>query len=117
MSKATTYDDWERDGDCYRLRSPLAWEIGNKGSGWLLVIPAGFVFESSVPRIASWIVSPHYRPWLLAAAVHDRLLEEGFDKAFAAGEWLRAVRAMAAKDRKAWLALPAYYGVVLWTVR
>lgn len=117
MSRATKYDDWKRVGDRYRLRALLIWEIGNKGSGWKLEIPAGFEFESSVPRLLRWIVSPHHRSWLLAAAVHDRLLAEGFDKAFAAGEWLRAVRAMRAQDSKAWLALPAYYGVVIWTVR
>jgi hypothetical protein len=101
----------------YTLFEPLRWEIGLKGSGWSLNIPAGFTFDSSVPRWLHWLVSPDHEPWLLAAAVHDYLLVQGHDKAFAAGEWYRAARAMKARDRLSWLVLPAYYGVVLWTVR
>lgn len=118
MSAATEHRGWEPVDDyAYSPGDNVAWEIGAKGSGWVLTVPAGFVFDSSVPWFLRWLVSPHHEPWLLAAAVHDRLLSLGHDKAFAAGEWLRAVRANAARDNKAWLALPAYYGVVIWTVR
>ena len=114
----TDRKNWKQVGsEKYQCCSPIAWEIGRKGSGWILTVPTDFVFDSSVPKFAQWIVSPHHEPWLLAAAIHDYLLEQGFDKAFAAGEWLRAARAVAKRDDKKWLVLPAYYGVVLWTVR
>jgi len=118
MSAATAFDDFIAvGGDRYRLGSDLVWDIGIKGSDWQLTIPAGFTFESSVPWWLRWIVSAHHRAWLLAAAIHDWLLELGFDSAFSAGEWLRAARAKRNSDDKHWLVLPAYYAVVLWTVR
>jgi hypothetical protein len=104
-------------GATYRPAETITWEIGLLGSGWALTIPETFRFDSSVPSFLHWLVSPHHEAWLLAAAVHDRLLALGHDKAFAAGEWFRAARAMAKTDTKRWLVLPAYYGVVLWTVR
>lgn len=114
MSNATDFNNFIPLKDHkFRLGSVINWEIGAKGSGWLLKIPPGFVFDSSVPRGLWWVRSPDYRPWLLAAAVHDWLLENGYDRAFAAGEWLRAVRA---KDPGSKLALVAYYGIVGWTV-
>ena len=117
MSKATSYDDFVHvEGINYKTGSDLVWHIGKKDSDWPLVIPKGTTFNSTVPLPFWWIVSPHHRAWLLAAAVHDELLKN-FDKAFAAGEWFRAARAMAKTDTKSWLVLPAYYGVVLWTVR
>ena len=104
-------------GATYRPVELVRWEIGLKGSGWVLDIPTTFHFDSSIPWFLRWIVDQHHEAWLLAAAVHDRLLALGHDKAFAAGEWFRAARAMADTDTKRWLVLPAYYGVVLWTVR
>ena len=117
MSKATAFAAWQRRGERWELSQPLEWEIGREGSEWLLVIPPGFTFDSSVPRWLRWLVSPDHEPWLLAAAVHDYLLQSGFDKAFAAGEWYRAAKTKQSSDSKAWLVLPAYYGVVVWTVR
>lgn len=117
MSAATDFAGWAKTGERWVLLDDLEWQIGREGSGWTLVIPRGFTFDSSIPKWLRWLVSADHRPWLLAACVHDRLLETGFDKAFAAGEWWRAVRAMKDRDNKSWLALPAYYGVVLWTVR
>lgn len=115
MSVFTRFDGFEFVGGIeYRLKNPLVWEIGARGSGWLLFIPAGFVFESSVPRLLRWIVDPHDRRFLAAAAVHDHLLETGYRKAFAAGEWHDAAKAMNAPT---WLRIPALFGVVLWTVR
>ena len=113
------FDDYEKtlDGKAYRLSSPLQWEIGQKGSGWVLVVPAGYVFESSIPWWLTWLISRDHRPWLLAAAIHDRLFDLGYDKAFASGEWLRAVRAVRKRDRLKILAVPAYYALTIWTVR
>jgi len=113
MSAATRFDRFERDpaSGKWRTGAILEWEIGRLGSGWLLMIPPGFVFDSSVPRCLHWWRSPDYRPWLLAAAVHDRLLAEGHDRHFAAAEWYRAARA---KEPHSVSVVIAYVGVALW---
>lgn len=121
MSEATRYDDFFRpdaDKNDFMTGSPLRWEVGRQGSGLWVTVPAGFRFNSSVPWWLHWLRSPRYRPWLLAACIHDFFLSTGFDKAFAAGEWYRAARAKEARAKTFdWLTLPAYYGVVIWTVR
>jgi hypothetical protein len=111
MSEATTYDRWTRGpAGRYATTAPLAWDVGRLGSGWVLTIPPGFAFDSSVPAWARWYFSPDDPRWLLAAAVHDCLLEQGHDRAFAACEWLRAARAMDSRKR-VWF---AFVGVFLW---
>lgn len=72
--------------------SPIVWEIGKKGSGWVLCIPAGFEFESSVPRWLWWLFSPDDPHFLKSAAIHDWLLENGFRRAMADAEWHDAAR-------------------------
>jgi len=117
MSKATEFTGFQHvDGTDYKyvLTDTLYWDIGIEGSGWTLEIPNGFKFDSSVPWFLRWLVSPNYEPWLLAACVHDYLLANSFDYAFAAGEWYRAARA---KDPTGFLVTLAYYGVSFWTVR
>ena len=117
MSAFTEFNGYEPAGGInYRLTANLVWEIGWKGSGKALVIPAGTVFQSSVPIAARWIVSPHHKPWLLASAVHDEMLKRGYSPARAAGEWYEAVKAFADQDSKRRLAKPALVGIVVWTV-
>ena len=111
MSEATEYAVWLRVGEDYLVDySDILWDIGRLGSGWVLEIPVGFRFQSSVPRWARWCFNPHDPRWLLAAAVHDCLLAQGHDRAFAACEWLRAARAMDRRKR-VWV---AFAGVFLW---
>ena len=98
----------------YQLTSPLVWEVGRKGSGLTVTVPDGYVFESSVPWYARWILSPHDRRFLSAAAVHDWLLENGHPKAFAASQWHDCVAAMGVAR---WFRLLAFIGMVLWTVK
>lgn len=118
MSQATEFSDYKlNSGITYSLTSELMWDIGIKDSGWQLVIPESFSFDISIPKALWWLVSPHHEPWLLASCIHDRLLNEGFDRSFAAGEWYRAAKAMEKYDDKSWLVLGAYYAIVLWTVR
>jgi len=110
VTRAVHWDGWRPGGDKWRPGADLVWEIGRKGSGWDLILPAEFPFDSSIPRWLHWWRSPDYGPWLLAAAVHDRLLNQGHDRHFAAAEWRRAARA---KD--AGIAVEvAYFGVALW---
>lgn len=84
--------DWCCQGNCrdYRMTVTMTWDIGQRGSGWVLNIPEGSEFESSVPRGLHWALSPHDPYFLKAAAVHDTLLEQGFRRAFADSQWYEA---------------------------
>lgn len=73
--------------DQYRVTRPTSWEVGKKGSGLFVQVPAGFQFESSIPRLLHWLVSPHDERLLWSAAIHDWLLENGYGAIFSAGEW------------------------------
>lgn len=118
MSAFTDFESYELvEGIDYRLTADLVWEVGWKGSGQYLRIKAGTVFQSSVPSLARWIVSPHHKPWLLASAVHDEMLKRGYSPARAAAEWFEAVEAFAEQDNKRKLVKPALIGIVIWTVR
>ena len=68
----------------------LDWWIGKKDSGWLLTVPEGREFESSVPRWLWWLFSPDDPYFLKAACIHDMLLEEGYRVAFADSQWFEA---------------------------
>lgn len=74
----------------YQTRDPLQWWIGKKESGWLLNVPSGFPFESSVPRWLWWAFSPDDPYFLKSACIHDYLLENGFRTAFADSQWFEA---------------------------
>jgi hypothetical protein len=88
----------------------LHWAIGAPGSGWVLVVPAGREFESSVPRLLHWALSPHDPRFLKAAAVHDTLLERGHRRAFADSQWYEAALFDGAPR---WKARAAYLAMVL----
>lgn len=77
----------------YVTTAPVNVSIGKSGSGWFLSIAPGREFESSVPRLLRWILSPHDPRFLRAALIHDHLLETGHRPFFAAGEWHAAARA------------------------
>lgn len=51
---------------CYRLDAPV--------TGHGLTIPAGFVFQVSVPPWMTWPIDPHDERWLYAALFHDYAL-------------------------------------------
>lgn len=107
-------EDWgRRFGTTYRLTAPLLWDIGCKGSGWVLAISEGTTFDISVPSWLTWALSPHDRRVLPAAAIHDALLEAGHDAAFASAEFRRACIARGVSRPFAWLLFTA---VFVWTV-
>lgn len=76
----------------YVVTRDLHWHIGKKGSGWILTVPVGREFESSVPRWLWWCFSPDDPNFLKSAAIHDMLLEEGYRKQFADTQWIEAAR-------------------------
>lgn len=115
MSAFTAFTAYERvTGTRKRhvLRDDLLWEIGARGSGWVPTVPAGYTFDISVPRWLEWLLSPFNRRVLLAAAIHDRLLELGHDVAFASSEFRRAVRALGVHPIPA---MVLFLSTLIWT--
>lgn len=98
----------------YVLLRPLVWAIGQKASPWVLTVPENETFDLSVPRGLRWLISPHDRQLLPAAAVHDELLKRGFDRPFAAAEFRRACRARGVGPWRAWM---LFLAVLAWTAR
>ena len=98
----------------WRTSLPIEWEVGAKGSGNLIAIPAGTEFEISVPWWGRWLIGRDDPHFLLAALVHDYLLETGaYGKAQAAAEWYDGARAAHAP---AWKVKVSFMAVALWAV-
>jgi hypothetical protein len=83
---------WVKKGGArgYVTKRAFSWSIGKKDSGWVLVVPEGREFESSVPRLLRWLFSPDDPYFLKSAVIHDVLLEDGFREAFADSQWFEA---------------------------
>lgn len=80
-------------GGRFVLLQPLRWEVGRLGSGLVWTVPKGFEFDVSIPRWLCWLLSPLDRRFLLAAAVHDHMLVDGWARNRAAIEFYHALRA------------------------
>lgn len=107
MFERGTYRRW-------RSTRPLEWEIGRQGSGRWVTIPAKTEFESSVPWWARWFISRDDPRFLLAALVHDHLLEAGaYARPQAAAEWYDGALAGGAPG---WKAKIAFVGIAAWAV-
>ena len=76
MSAYTEAADWcaPLDGRKYITIKPLSWEVGRKGSGYIITVPVEFIFDVSIPWFATWLFDPHDPHYLKAAALHDQLL-------------------------------------------
>ena len=98
--------DWCTRGGSrgYVATQPLNWQIGKKGSGWVLTVPVGKEFKSSVPRILHWVFSPDDPRFLKSAAIHDTLLEAGYRRAFADSQWFEAAMSEHAPGLRTWIA-------------
>lgn len=64
----------------YRTKRPILWEIGRAGSGLVYAVPAGSVFDVSIPRALRWLLDPHDARFLMAACFHDMMLREGWPR-------------------------------------
>ena len=98
----------------FRSEASLPWEIGRKGSGALVVVPAGFIFDVSIPSGARWIFDPCDPAYLKASCVHDWLLVDGWDRVTAGAvfhEILRTEKVCLTRRLVMWLA------VSLWRYR
>ncbi|MGR3435278.1 MAG: DUF1353 domain-containing protein [Shimia sp.] len=67
-----------------------------KGSPFVLTIPVGREFESSVPRALQWLWSPDDPYYLKAALIHDHLLEQGSRYIEADSQWFAAALSVGA---------------------
>ena len=104
---------YRRDPDrpVYTVELPFVWELGYEGSGLAIEVPKGFVFDVSIPWALRWLFSPDDPRFLKAAALHDRLLELGWNRVSAAGPFHAALKADGVGS--AWR-LAMLLGVILW---
>lgn len=94
MSAFTAARDWYVPSrGRYVTTAPLTWEVGKVGSGFVVTVPRGFVFDLSVPWWGQWYANPHDPRHLGGAAVHDWLLHDGWPRWRAAGEFADALMA------------------------
>jgi len=92
----------------------LIWEVGREGSGALITVPAGFVFDVSIPPGARWVFDPSDPAYLKASAVHDRLLIERWDRVTAGAVFHEILRT---QDISLTRRLVMWLAVSLWRYR
>lgn len=109
MSKFTDFSGINQiGGHRYRLTSDLLFEVGKRGSGFSYVVPAGFVFDVSIPIGVRWLFNPDDIRYLKASAVHDHMWINGWDLQTAAAIFYRALRSSYVP---AWRAMAMYAAV------
>lgn len=59
---------------------PLIWHIGKPASGYVVAVPAGFLYDVSVPWWLTWLADPDRPEYQRAACIHDYLLLQGWDR-------------------------------------
>lgn len=85
---------YARRGDRYVTTAPVRWEIGVKGSGLWVSVPAGFRFDVSIPWWAGLAFDRHDPRYLRAAALHDFALHRlRWGRVSAAAPFSEALRA------------------------
>lgn len=97
----------------WRATGSLEWAIGGKHVEHVVTLPAGQEFESSVPWWGRWFINRDDPRFLLAARVHDYLLEHGYGRPQAAAEWYDGTRTSRAP---LWKSKIAYIAVAAWAV-
>ena len=103
-------------GETRRWRSTVdvTWNVGHKESPLPIIIPLGTEFESSIPWVFTWIINPDDPRFLLAALVHDYILENKIQgRAQAAAEWYDGTRK---SNAPRFLSKLAYLAVAFWAV-
>lgn len=102
------------DGIRYSLDAQLQWEIGRKGSALILSVPAGFVFDVSIPVWWRWLFDPNDIRYFKAAGLHDWMLKDGWSRVTAAAIFHDA---LAADGVPLWRRLIMFLAVALWKYR
>jgi hypothetical protein len=115
MSKYTELSDWYRFGapkyGTMVTTKPIEWEVGMKGSGLWLVVPAGTAFDVSVPKLLRWLINPMNPRYFKASAMHDYTLASGWDRVSAAAAFSNGLRA---DGIGIWTRLTMVIGVIAW---
>lgn len=97
------------DGNTWRLRSPLGYEVGDLGSGDLITAQAGFTTDfASIPRVFWWIL-PRWGKYGNAAVLHDWLYWTQERKRAEADRIM--LEAMGVLEVPNWQKWPIYLGV------
>lgn len=94
----------------YTTVSEITWSIGIKNGPYVITIPEGREFESSVPFILRPLWSPDDPYFLKAALVHDHLLESGWRRQSADAQWYEVALSVHAP---LWKTRIAYMGMVI----
>lgn len=98
-------------GIMFRLTEPLTWAIGKADSGMEYTVPAGFIFDVSIPVWLRWAFNPTNRHFLKAAALHDHMLFYGWSRIQAAAVFHDALKASGVS---VWRRLTMFIAVALW---
>ncbi len=102
-----------KDGGVWKwcLVSPLTWELGKPGSGFVLTIEEGFVSDLvTIPFWLHWLIDPNDPATARASIIHDALLAQGFEQRVSAGEFYRV---LVDDGYPLWRAR-MFYAAVLW---
>lgn len=103
------------EGIKYISTEELVWDVGYLGSGLIVTVPVGTVFDVSIPqppkrpkfliwypfwfvyslpfKIINKIFNPHDPKFLKAAALHDTMLIRGWARTTAGAEFHEALKA------------------------
>lgn len=114
MSQYTALTDWyEPDPRRFHWRTTkrVRWEIGTEGSNLWLQVPAGFLFDISVPWWLWWAVQPDNPRFMKAACLHDYALRVGWSRVAAAAVFAEALKADGVRSLKRLLSVLA---VIVW---
>ena len=113
MRPFTSKEDWciRLKGTEYLVEVPISFDLGLKNSGFTYVVPKGFLFEVSVPKGLRWVLSPHNPKYLKAAAIHDHMLESGWDRPTAGGVFQAALKVSGVGSARR---LAMFFAVTLW---
>lgn len=101
------------DGIRFELTQQITWRIGHI-DGPRYVVPAGFVFDVSIPTWLRWLFNPATRQYFKAAALHDHMLISGWDRIVAGATFHQA---LAADGVSRWRRLAMWLAVSLWKYR
>ena len=96
----------------YRTERPFSFDLGLKGSGLTVTVPAGFITDlTSVPRWLWWLLPPYDPQYAAAAVLHDYLRSwAGFDPLTAHTTFLDALTILGVER---WKALAMFLAVVV----
>lgn len=108
-TQSDVYADYVGGGK-YKLTRSIVWHIGSP-TGPVFVVPVGFVFDVSVPTWLRWLFLTDDPAYFKAAALHDKMLSDGWSRITAGAEFHNALKASGVS---AWRRLVMWLAVSLW---